>query len=244
MFRRPVLLSQAVRPLRTYGRQTAPLMRRAYADYRFPGKAESLEHSQVFKISQAIQNDHRELERYYKKIVSSDDPDEKLRYQNMLIWELARHSIAEELVVYPAMEKEITDGKSIAEKDHEQHQVVKEELYKFQKLKPGDDEFQPTLDKLWDDLKHHIKEEEESDLVQLEKALSLTGSKELSQKFERTKMFTPTRSHPSAPNRPPFETVAGLMAAPIDKLRDLFTKFPEQETIKVDKTDGAGHGPY
>jgi len=35
------------------------------------------------------------------------------------------------------------------------------------------------------------------------------------------------RAHPNAPNKPPFETVAGLMAAPIDKLRDLFEKFPQ-----------------
>jgi hypothetical protein len=36
-----------------------------------------------------------------------------------------------------------------------------------------------------------------------------------------------SRAHPNAPNKPPFETVAGLMAAPLDKLRDLFEKFPE-----------------
>lgn len=38
------------------------------------------------------------------------------------------------------------------------------------------------------------------------------------------------RSHPSAPDKPPFETVVGLMAAPIDKLRDLFTAFPDEKS--------------
>lgn len=37
------------------------------------------------------------------------------------------------------------------------------------------------------------------------------------------------RPHPSAPNKPPFETLAGLMAAPIDKLKDAFSKFPTEE---------------
>jgi hypothetical protein len=37
------------------------------------------------------------------------------------------------------------------------------------------------------------------------------------------------RAHPNAPNKPPFETVAGLMAAPLDKLRDLFEKFPQNK---------------
>lgn len=37
------------------------------------------------------------------------------------------------------------------------------------------------------------------------------------------------RSHPSAPNKPPFETLAGLMSAPMDKLKDMFSKFPTTE---------------
>ena len=79
------------------------------------------------------------------------------------------------------------------------------------------------------ELSHHILEEEEGDLPALEEALADAGTEESSQlakSFGRTKMFVPTRSHPSAPARPPFETVAGLMAAPLDKLGDMFRKFP------------------
>jgi len=36
-------------------------------------------------------------------------------------------------------------------------------------------------------------------------------------------------SHPSAPNKPPFETLAGLLAAPMDKLKDMFAQFPSDE---------------
>jgi hypothetical protein len=42
-------------------------------------------------------------------------------------------------------------------------------------------------------------------------------------------MFVPSRSHPRAPNRPPFETLAGLLATPIDRLGDLFRKFPKEK---------------
>ncbi|PYH67181.1 uncharacterized protein BO88DRAFT_344867, partial [Aspergillus vadensis CBS 113365] len=38
--------------------------------------------------------------------------------------------------------------------------------------------------------------------------------------------FVPSRSHPSAPDKPPFETAIGLMTAPIDHLADLFRKWP------------------
>ncbi|KAI0972591.1 hypothetical protein F4678DRAFT_44474 [Xylaria arbuscula] len=208
-----------------------PIVRRQYANAHFPSdKVEGLEQSQIWKVSEAIKEDHQQLKDYYNRAVNSKDPDEQERYENAFIWELARHSIAKEIVVYPAFEKDIENGRDIADHDRAQHQQLKEQLYEFQKLKPQDQAYAPTLKSLFDDLQRHIKEEEEDHLVKLEKSLSLTESKQLSYSFERTKMFTPTRSHPSAPNKPPFETVVGLMTAPIDKLRDLlFTKFPKKE---------------
>ncbi|KAI1298961.1 hypothetical protein F5Y03DRAFT_366959 [Xylaria venustula] len=212
-----------------------PIVRRQYANAHFPSdKTEGLEQSQIWKVSQAIQEDHQQLKDYYNRAVNSKDADEQERYGNAFIWELARHSIAEEIVVYPALERDIENGRDIADHDRAQHQQLKEQLYEFQKLKPQDEAYVPILKSLFDDLQRHIKEEEEDHLVKLEKALSLTESKQLSYSFERTKMFTPTRSHPSAPNKPPFETVVGLMTAPIDKLRDLlFTKFPEKKTPDI-----------
>ena len=40
-------------------------------------------------------------------------------------------------------------------------------------------------------------------------------------------MFVPSRSHPSAPSKPPFETAVGLLTAPIDHLADLFRSWPD-----------------
>lgn len=104
---------------------------------------------------------------------------------------------------------------------------MKELLYKFQGLKPTDHEFTPTLKSLWSDLSQHIKEEEEQDLVKLENALQQVDSEKLTTSFKRTKKFIPTRSHPDAPDKPPYETIAGLLSAPLDQVRDIFRKFPE-----------------
>jgi hypothetical protein len=105
---------------------------------------------------------------------------------------------------------------------------VKEKLYEFQKMSADQPEYKQQLKSLMDDLSQHIKEEEQDDLPALEKALSDSDSEGLATSFERTKMFVPTRSHPSAPDRPPFETAMGLMAAPMDKLMDMFRKFPQK----------------
>ncbi|KAK5988944.1 putative hemerythrin-like protein [Cladobotryum mycophilum] len=211
-------------------RRTVP---RAFAlsSRRAPFSITSLSMS---RVSGPITKDHRELEEYYNRIIDSKDADEQKRYQNQFVWELARHSIAEEIVVYPAIEKSVTDGVTIANKDRTEHQKgkgaqsqIKEQLYDFQSMSPEQPEFLPTITRLWDDLSQHIKEEEEEDLPRLEKALDLEESERLAKSFQRTKHFVPTHSHPSAPDKPPFETVVGMMTAPIDKLMDMFKKFPK-----------------
>jgi len=104
---------------------------------------------------------------------------------------------------------------------------VKEKLYEFQSMHPSDNLFDSTIDSLWKTLSEHIEEEERDDLPALEKAIDAESSSAMARSFDRTKHFVPTRSHPSAPDKPPFETAAGLLAAPMDKLMDLFRSFPE-----------------
>jgi hypothetical protein len=108
---------------------------------------------------------------------------------------------------------------------------IKELLYKFQNMKPSDKEFDPTLGNIWQRLSHHIEDEEGTDLPALERNVPQDLRDKIARSFARTKMFVPTRSHPRAPDKPPFETVAALMAAPIDKLSDLFRRFPKEEDI-------------
>jgi hypothetical protein len=93
-------------------------------------------------------------------------------------------------------------------------------------MQPWNPQFEPTLKDLMEDLFEHIKEEESEDLPRLEEMLTTDESESLCKSFGRTKMFVPSRSHPSAPDKPPFETAIGLMTAPIDQLADLFRTWP------------------
>ncbi|KAI0901583.1 hypothetical protein F4806DRAFT_490059 [Annulohypoxylon nitens] len=177
----------------------------------------------------AIKHDHQELRAYEPHIITNENSDERIRYRNIFVWELARYLIGEEIVVYPAMEKHLNDGRDVASKDRNQHQTLKEQLYKFQSLEADDPEFEPTFRSLLSNLQRHAKEEEEHNLPQLESQLDNDSLLKLSKSFERIKFLAPTRSHPSAPNVPPFETAAALLSAPIDKIADIFRKFPKQD---------------
>ncbi|KAJ5283278.1 hypothetical protein N7505_001258 [Penicillium chrysogenum] len=179
-------------------------------------------------ISDPIKRDHRKIESYYGKITNSSDKDEQTLFQNLSVQlELAQHSIGEELVVYPVFETLLADGADIAIKDRKEHLKVKRALKAFQDMTTSDTQFISTIKELMENLSEHIKEEETDDLPKLEVALSQEDSQSNAKSFGRTKMFVPSRAHPSAPDKPPFETVAGLLTAPIDHLADLFRKWPD-----------------
>ena len=98
-------------------------------------------------------------------------------------------------------------------------------------MSPSSDEFAPLLDRLLKDLHTHIEHESKEDMPRLEKLLSREESQALAASFERTKMIVPTRSHPSAPNRPYFENFAAMLAAPLDKFSDLLRSFPDSSKL-------------
>lgn len=99
-------------------------------------------------------------------------------------------------------------------------------------MTPIDSRFAPLLDTLLDNLHHHIEHEKEEDMPRLEGLLSRGESEALARSFQRTKNIVPTRSHPAAPTEFYAESLAGLMAMPIDKLQDWLRDYPDEEDIE------------
>ncbi|KAK0610720.1 hypothetical protein B0T17DRAFT_629309 [Bombardia bombarda] len=223
--------SQVARPvsraiMEKYSRPLALVPSRLYATDPKADRAAAA--SPLARVSDSIKRDHEDIKENYFNIIYGQDYDTQVRWQNQFIWDLARHSIAEEIVVYPAFEKYIPDGEIMADRDRCEHMKVKEKLFELQNMTPAHDEFLPTLNSLWEDLSRHIKEEETEDLPQLEKHIDSEASNHLANSFSTTKHFVPTRSHPMAPDKPPYETAVGLLTTPMDKLMDMFKRFPKE----------------
>ena len=106
---------------------------------------------------------------------------------------------------------------------------VKKYLAQIQDMTPADPDFMPLLDKLMGILHNHIEHERNEDMPRLDKVLPREESEALARSFERTKAIVPTQSHPDAPTTYIVETLAALMAAPIDRFKDLTRDFPTDE---------------
>ena len=65
----------------------------------------------------------------YKRARERGDVDAQARWARQLTWEIARHAVGEEIVVYPLMEKHLGDkGRELADHDRREHQVGRVEL--------------------------------------------------------------------------------------------------------------------
>jgi len=106
------------------------------------------------------------------------------------------------------------EGARLADKDRADHQA--------ESLQPGTQSHDDKLQHVIDHLSPDSESEEREELPLLEDRLGETKSKEEAVKFSKL----PARPHPSAPNKPPFETIiVGHLTAPLDRLKDCFAAF-------------------
>ncbi|KAJ3809122.1 hypothetical protein F5876DRAFT_89620 [Lentinula aff. lateritia] len=186
-------------------------------------------------LTDAIKEDHEEMYEYYDNYKkAAGDVDAQARWARQLTWEIARHAVGEEIVVYPLMEQHMGhEGIKLADQDRADHQKVKEQLYQLESLTAGTTDYDTLMTQIMAHLRQHNDSEETQDLPRLEPKLGQEGSQHAAATFTKTKKFAPTRPHPSAPNKPPAETLVGFLALPIDKLKDMFSKFPTEEMKKA-----------
>jgi len=186
--------------------------------------------SDISDIIAEILEDHRELEDYYAKFKAAQTEEEGLKWFNLFVWEISRHSIAEEIVLYSLLEQHGEEGKQLMLKSREDHRKMKEDLEDLRHEKDPK-KFDEKFDLLFKDLQDHFKTEEGKDLPFIKEKLTEEQLLKAGKTFDLRKKIAPTRPHPTMPDRPAaLEQALGLFVTPIDKLRDMFTDFPNKET--------------
>ena len=182
-------------------------------------------------IDRLIIGDHTLVRTIYDKfkMCSRKEANE---WRNQLIYEIARHSVSEELILYPLMRKRIPEGEKWYQDSIQDHQKIKELLQEVQSMDPSSSDFGSKVDETMKVLLSHIDEEEIQLLPLIRKTFSEEELISAGNSFVRRKFIVPTRPHSSIPIDPPtLEGLLGLLIAPIDKFRDLFTSYPDQDKV-------------
>lgn len=170
-----------------------------------------------------LTNDHHEVLELIEEIKPTLDPGSRHDMAQTVIAEIMRHSVAEEMYVYPAMRDHLPDGESVVQHDIEEHQELEEALKALEPLQGDDDAFPATLAKVQDLLRHHASDEETEQFPQLRQHIPAEQLRELGTKVETAKQLAPTRPHPASPHSELFHKAFGPGVGFVDKLRDNLT---------------------
>ncbi len=170
-----------------------------------------------------LTNDHREVTTLLAEIQSATDPEVRRDLADTAISELVRHAVAEEMYVYPAIEKHLPNGKEEVEHDKKEHDDVVKLMKQIEDVDSADPRFLELIREMDSQLRHHMTDEEADQFPQLRAHIPADELVELAGKVETAKKLAPTRPHPSAPHSELFHKSIGAGVGMVDRIRDKLT---------------------
>jgi acetyl esterase/lipase len=170
-------------------------------------------------IDHLIADDHAIVDRQFQHLEAGRGNRRVLVDQ--ISFELAAHAFAEETVLYPIWPQVgMTDEHEDAEHEHQQ---IKELLVVLGRTEPGQPEFEEAVAELIGVTRHHVDDEENEELPEFRSKAGAERMAELGEQFLTAKRQAPTRPHPHAPDEGIAERIAGMLAKPLDMVRDMLS---------------------
>lgn len=133
---------------------------------------------------------------------------------------VVRHSMAEEVVLYPMARQCM--GPDATNVDLDFHKRLRYELAQLSSSWAGDPAVDAKLARMWRTLSDHMAEEEADLLPLLARHTTRARRIMAGRMFQSAKLAAPTRPHVLAPLTPPFNVVASLVAGPLDWAADMW----------------------
>ncbi len=186
-------------------------------------------------IEKLIRADHVFIKSIYDELNRALTREQKIRWRNLLSYELIRHSIAEEIILFPLIRSYVPDGELIFDNMKIHDHSIKEKILHIQHLNPGYNftYFNSEIESFWKDILLHIENEESEIIPRLIRYVDEKKRIEYGNQFSRRKYIVPTRPHTIIPEDPPsLNSVLSLLAMPVDKFKDIFTLYPDGEKVR------------
>jgi hemerythrin superfamily protein len=169
-----------------------------------------------------LTTDHHEVMALIGQIPTAS-PEQRRDMADTVIAELMRHSVAEEMYVYPVMKDRFPDGDEVVQHDTQEHQELEEVMKELEGVDSADAQFLQVLGRLEEILRDHVTDEESGQFPRLRAELPREQLVEIGAKVETAKKAAPTRPHPAAPHSELFHKMVGPGVGMVDRLRDKLT---------------------
>ncbi|MFI5520076.1 hemerythrin domain-containing protein [Streptomyces platensis] len=175
-------------------------------------------------VIQELTTDHREVDELFGQFEDAlpGSPDRK-RLVDAITIELVRHSVAEEMHLYPAVREHLEEGDALADKEIADHARVEQLLKDLEEREPDDTDFDRLMVKLKTEVTSHVDDEENHLFPQLRNHVHSYILESLGEKVREAKKTAPTRPHPAAPSTPPANRLLAPGLGLVDRARDYVT---------------------
>src|SRR3712207_4566687 len=126
-------------------------------------------------VIEVLEHDHREVEQMFSELESlrgASTDEQKARRKELtdqVTIELVRHSVAEEVIVYPKVEDKVSEEE--VEHAREEHAEAEEPLKRLERLDCDAPGFDDELAALMKEIRHHIEDEEGEMFAGMRKAM-------------------------------------------------------------------------
>jgi len=114
-----------------------------------------LTHSENEDLVQLLITDHREVEELFRELegLAGSTGDEVGTLAERVVIELVRHSVAEEMYLYPTTREHVPGGAKLADQEISEHAQAERTMKELERLEPGDAQFWPTLHTLMTEIR-------------------------------------------------------------------------------------------
>lgn len=169
-----------------------------------------------------LKDDHKAVEQLFKRFEKAGGRAyvEKRATVDRIVEALSVHAAIEEQVFYPVIRATVPETEDQTLESLEEHHIVKWVLSELDSMSPEDERFVAKVTVLIENVRHHVKEEEQDLFPMVRKELGRDSLSDLGELMGEAKKAAPTHPHPRTPDTPPGNLVMGTAAGVADRVAD------------------------
>ena len=176
-----------------------------------------------------LKDDHKTAENLFKRFEKAGARAhvEKREIVDRIIEALSTHAAIEEQCFYPVVRATVPDTEAIALESLEEHHIVKWVLSELETMSPEAERFDAKVTVLIENVRHHVKEEENDFFPKVRKELDRASLHDLGDVMAAAKKAAPTHPHPRSPDTPPGNVIVGTASGVADRIADTVNGFAQ-----------------
>ena len=181
------------------------------------------DHSTDHDVIDVLMTDHREVELMFTELEAlfgpDADADRRREVTDNVTIELVRHSVAEEVVVYPRVREKVSVEE--AERAKQEHAEAEATMKRLETMNSDDPGFEAEIRTLMTEIRQHVAEEEGQMFPHMRSVFTDEELVAMKRQVEAVKKLAPARPHPRVPNNALPRLAGGPVVGLFDRLRDL-----------------------